>query len=353
MRWVLGEARRNITSGTTHALRYALALAVVVATLAAAEATTIDAALNRAAEYRASGANVLMLQAPGLVDGAACDAIGDLPGVEAAGAIRAEPTPIVAAALPNGSIAGYTVTEGALELFGVDGAAAGLAVSDEVAASLGLSPGDPLITTSGTTAIRGTFVWPDDGRRFGFSYAALAPEQGGGAFDECWARAWPVPDNLPSVLRLTVDAGPDEDTPITVGQLNTTHGSSFDGGRLYDERTTRHAPWLALVGGLVIGFVSVRTRRLELAAARHVGVGVGAQHLMVLAESVAWVAASGVLVAAAVTALISRSSGVDDAALLVAAVRVGACGVVGGLLGAQSATALTRESHLFRYFKAR
>lgn len=353
MRWVLGEAGRNLASGTTHALRYALALALVVATLAAAEAATVDSALRRAEEYRASGANVIMLQAPGLVDGAACDAISGLPGVEAAGALRSVPDPVVAAALPQGSIAGYRVTDGALDLFGVTGTGAGVAVSQEVADSLGLEPGDPLVTTAGTTAVRGTFPWPDDGRRFGFSYAALAPDRGDEPFDECWARAWPVPTNLASVLRLTVGAGGDESTQVTVGQLNTTHGTSFDGGRLYDERTTRPAPWIALGAGLVIGYVSVRTRRLELAAARHVGVGLGHQHVMVLAEAVVWVAAAAVLAAAAVTVLVSRSSGVDDAALAVVAARVGVSGVVGALLGTQLATAVTRESHLFRYFKAR
>lgn len=357
MRWVLGEAGRNITSGTTHALRYALALAVLLATLAAADAATVDAALHRAEEYRASGANVVVLQAPGMVDGAACDALGDLPGVEAAGAIRSVPEPVVAAALPNGSIAGYRVTEGALALFGVTasehGAGSGVVLSEEVAVSLGLEPGDPFVTTTGTTAVRGTFGWPDDGRRFGFSYAALAPDLSGEPFDECWAQAWPVPTNLASVLRLTVAAGIDESSQVTVGQLNTTRGTSFDGGRLYDERTTRPAPWVALLAGLAIGYVAVRTRRLELAAARHVGMGVGRQHLMVLAEAVVWVLAAALLAGAVVTVLISRSSGVDDGALVVVASRVGACGVVGALLGTQLATAATRESHLFRYFKAR
>ena len=55
MRWVTGEAWRDVTSGTAHALRCALVLAVLVGAPAAAAVAAVAALRTRGAGLRAGG----------------------------------------------------------------------------------------------------------------------------------------------------------------------------------------------------------------------------------------------------------------------------------------------------------
>ena len=68
MIWVFGEAARNLVSGTTHALRYALVLSVMVGVLLVAELYAIDAVLVRASDYQAGGGSVLIAESPWRID---------------------------------------------------------------------------------------------------------------------------------------------------------------------------------------------------------------------------------------------------------------------------------------------
>lgn len=354
MRWVVAEAVRNLASGTTRASRYACLLALVLAALAVAEVTAVDAIVSRAAAYRDSGGSVITLEAAGRVDGAACDALGEVPEVRAAGALRVEPASLVASALPRGPIATYAVTSGLLDVVHTRReATTGVALSRQVVQSLGLTTGSSVVTTSGTTAVHGVYDWPDDGRRSGLGFAALVPMRSTETFDQCWVDAWPVPANLQVAIRTTVLPDPSGSAQVSVSRLNTTLGTTFEGDQLYAQRVTRHA-WLAgLLAGALLGLVSVRTRRLELASARHVGARASDQQKQILIESATWVLAAAVLAAAAVVVVVSRSSGGDHRALLTGALHVTAPSLVATLLGAQVAVVSTRERHLFRYFKHR
>ena len=355
MRWVLGEAARDIGSGTAHVLRSALVLALVVGGCTAADVASVDALLDRGAAFRDSGAAVLTIDAPGAVDGDACDALADVPGVRAAGALRQEPEPLVPAALPRGPVAHYAVTPGTADLLRVDVTEpTGVLLAAQAAAALGVGPGDPVVLSSTPTTVRGVFAWPDDGRRSGYGYAALVPADRTEPYDTCWVDAWPLPAGLAALVRLAVLPGADEGAgPAITSQLNTTLGTSFDGARLHAGRTTRHAPTVALGAGVLLGYAGTRTRRLELAAARHVGVTARAQHVQLLLESLASVFPAGVLVAAAAAAQITLGSGADPGALVAVAVSATVPGLLGAVLGCQAAVALTREAHLFRYFRLR
>jgi hypothetical protein len=355
MRWVAGEALRDVCSGTAHALRSALALALLVGSAVAADVAGADAVLVRGAAFREAGAAVLTVEAPGAIDGATCDALGELPGVRAAGALRQAPEALAPATLPRGPVAAYLASPGAVALLRADDSgSAGVLLAADAATALGVGAGDPLTLGGVDTTVRGTYAWPDDGRRSGYGYAAVLPADRTEAYDACWVDAYPAPAGLPALARLAVL--PDGDgfaAPVVVSQLNTTQGTTFDGEEAYAGRVTRHAVWLSLAGGAVLGFAAVRTRRLELAAARHVGVTAPAQHLLLALESLAWVLPAAVVVAAAASALIALGSGEDPAALVRVAAHVAAPGLTSALIGAQTATALTRETHLFRYFRER
>jgi hypothetical protein len=355
MRWVLGEAQRDVRSGTAHVLRYALALALVVGAAVAADVAGVDALLARGAAYRDAGAAVLTVEATGAVDGAACDALATVPGVRAAGALRQADDPLVPATLPRGPVATYLVSPGAVALLRAqDTGSAGVLLSEAAATALGLVAGDSVVLSGSPTTVRGTYPWPEDGRRTGYGYAALLPAQRSEPYDVCWVDAYPVPDGLPALARLAVLPGTGEQaTPVVVSQLNTTLGTAFDGAALHASRTTRHAVWLSLAAGTTLGLVAVRTRRLELAAARHVGVTPRAQHLLVLLECFAWVLPAALLIAGSSAVLVVLGTGEDPAALALVAAHVAVPGLLGALLGAQAATAITREEHLFRYFRTR
>lgn len=356
MRWVLGEALRNVVSGTSRLLGGALLLAAVVGMLVAWEVIGTDQLLVRADAFRSSGATGLTITAAGSIDATACDSLGSADGVQAAGAVRREQSDLVPATLPRGPVATYGVSLGLIDVLDIaqdDPTGAGVVLSRDVADRLGLGTGDPLLTAQGTTRVSAVYAWPDDGRRSGFASAALVPTVETTGFDECWVAASPVPANLAPLLRTAVVPDPTGATVVTQGRLNSTFGESLDGSRLFAERATRAAVWGAMLAGAAIGFAAVRARKVELASARHVGAGQGAQVWGVLIEVAAIVLVSLVLVAAVTAVLQARSSGLDPDALRAVAVHVVLPAHVSMALGSVAAVTTVREKNLARYVSRR
>ncbi|PDQ34483.1 MAG: hypothetical protein B5766_11190 [Candidatus Lumbricidophila eiseniae] len=353
MKWVIGEAVRNLVSGTTHALRYTLLLSIALGTLVLAEISDIDSILTRAAEYRTAGGSVLTVEAPGRIDGATCEAFGRLPGIDAAGALRTE-RELVSPALPRGPITAYGVTEGLLNVITAHrDAGPGLVFSQDVADSLGRRTGDELATTTGLTRVRGVYSWPQDGRRSGYAYSALIPITAQNMFDQCWIRAWPMPAETATLIRLSVLPSDDKNSKVTVSHLNSRLATDFDGTELFTGRITRHAWLVACVVGLLLGGTSVYTRRLELASARHVGVSRTASHVQALIEAAVWVTSTGVILAGITSVALTFTSNHDNLSLFAAATHIALPGLLTTLLGTQLATTAVREKNLFRYFKTR
>lgn len=355
MTWIVGEALRNVGSGTTKALRYACTLTVLLSVCAVADLVSVNALVLRAQEYRDSGSSITTLEAPSLVDGATCDFFASLPGVRAAGAIQQEDEALTPAALPNGSIASFRVSAGAVSLFRVDDdtGAAGVVLSQDVLDTLGIDTGSALDTLSKQVPVRGSFDWPQDGRQPGYAYAALSPDASAAAFDECWVDAWPVPPNLGEIMRTALNPDPTGQIKVVMSQVNTTNGRAFDGGRSYAERVTKNAPYAAMLAGFFVGYTSIRSRRLELAAAQHIGVRRLRQILQSLLETCSWVLSGGTLTAAVVAATIVTTTAADRLTLVHVAAYAVLPGLVSALLGSLAASVSIREKHLFVYFKNR
>jgi len=351
-RWVVDEAWRDVTSGTTHAVRYGLALLALVVLLVGADLAAVRDLGDRARAFQAAGAATVTVTAPGAVDGAACDALAEVPGVRASGALRAVDVAVVAIALPGAPLAAYDVTPGLADVLHARGErGAGVLLPDEAARTLGRVAGDELATTSGPAHVRATYAWPDDGRRRGFAHAVLVPTPATTAFDECWVDAWPLTDDTWSLAQLAVDRTTSPDVSAELGRVNTTLGTTFDGATLFDARLTRHAGLVALVVGAVLGAISVRARRLELASAQHAGVRRRDQHVQLFLESLAWTVPPVLVTAALVVPACHGRP--DEATAYVLAARTGLAAALGALLAVQAATALVREDHLFTYFRNR
>lgn len=356
MRWsaILREAWRNITSGTARTVKLALVLAVVSVGLTAADLVAVRAITTAAETYQSAGASVITLAAPGRIDGTACEALAAVPGIRAAGAIRSSENGIVAAALPSTSIPVKEVTAGFPALLHADTVAqAGIVLSDQAATTLDRAPGDTLATRAGEATVSGVYAYPDDGRRAGYGYAALVPVPDGGAFDECWVDVWPTSTQTPMLLQMALTPADQDGEQAVLSQLNTTLGTRFDGHDRFADRITRHGPLIALTIGAGLGYLAVRSRRIQLASALHAGLRKPALALILALETLSWTAPTAMLTAAFVAVFVATGSTGESAASVLLGLRIGLLAVATPFLGAAVALALTRERDLFRYFKDR
>lgn len=349
MRWrsITSEAWRNVASGAALTVPLAVVLGLLVATLVGLGSSETLALTAQAVSFRDSGAAILILQAPGAVDGRACDALNGTPGVRA-GALRAAPANVVGAALPDSSVPTYEVTGGFSDLLGANGGGpnkrGGVLLSPEVASTLG--------NGLGSVEVSGTYRYPDDGRRADLGFAILVPTIPSGTFDECWAETWPPSGELEALLR-TSYAPRASGTDLRVLQLNGTLGENFDGTDRFDARATRWLPLLGAASAFLIAFAAMRLRRVELASARHAGVRLADQLAITLGESLAWIGATVAIVTPVVCAFLLQAPRTDAPAHLHAALLTTALAVAAGVTGSSVAVLLSGEKHLFRLFKQR
>lgn len=351
---IFREAWRDVVSGTAHVVLLALVLTIVTAGLVTADLLTVRGLEDEAVAYQASGASVVTLTAQGRVDPVACDKLASIPGVRSAGAMREHPNNLGAAALPSSTIPAYDVTTHfPLLATSANAAAGGVVVSDQVADALSLREGATMMTRQGSVLIAGVYAYPSDGRRPGLGYAALIPSAETTAFDECWVEAWPVPSDVPTLLRLTVlSASGDTQSPV-LSQLNTTLGAQFDGAARFHQRVTRFAPIAGLLLGASLGFLAVRVRRVQHASALHAGLNKADLGIMLLVETLAWAMPAAIIAGAVTTLLAMPSAGADQWANLRCGATICLGGFLGPFVGNALGLALTRQKHLFRYFKTR
>ncbi|GIJ48440.1 hypothetical protein Val02_53260 [Virgisporangium aliadipatigenens] len=352
-RVILSEAGRNVLSGTTRAGLLGVFLALVCAGLAVVDARSIIDLRQAAAAYVASGASVRVLKAPDGTDGAACERLGTLPGVRAAGAIRETDAVVLRTMIAN-PLPAYAVTPGLVTVLGGAGSAdAGAWIPRTLAAALGVTPGQEVPTTTGTMRIAGVYDYPDDGRDSRLSHAALIPQPPTGRFDECWADVWPTSPQREHLLYSAIRVDTDSTDPVAVGQLNNSLGKRFDGVTAFDERPTRWALPGCVLAGLLVGFAAVRMRRLELAAALHLGETRRALLLTLLIETLLWASGAFVLSAFALACAVLPGNTGDPLAVYAIDVRGPLAALPAAAAGTALALCTVREAHLFRYFKNR
>ncbi len=350
---VMSEAWRNIRTGTTRAALYVSVVLFAIGGLAAADIRSMVSVVDGAHDFRRAGASVQVLEASQGIDGARCEALAEIDGITAAGAVRSG-TPLRALNLPAARLDVFEVTPGlprVLDASATNGA--GIWLASELATTLGASRGDQVATDAGAASIAGVYPYPDDGRNRTLGYAVLAPTAVSGVFDACWAEVWPVNETTAVYLRTALAVGVGSEQNAVQGQLNPKPGSSYDAAALMADRITRHATAGAVVVGILIGFVAVRTRRLELTSALHARVPRDALRWELLLETLAWVLSATVVAGSALWWV--AAWGNPDPAYDVWAIgmRTVAAGGLGALVGAQAALLATRERHLFRYFKNR
>ncbi len=356
---IVSEASRNVVTGTAHGLALAAVFIVVVGLLAAADVRAVVGVLSDARAFRTSGAATTVLKGP--VDGARCSAIAGTLGTAGAAALRPG-SAIRPLAMPSTQITNWQVTPGMVDLLEqvagpaeVDwGAAGGVWVASDLADDLGVQPGSTLPTDQGAASVVGVFTWPDDGRDRDLGYSVLSPVPAVGSFTQCWAQVWPLDSDATGLLYTAVATGGDAaDGQVTLTQLNSTHGTQFDGPRLLANRLTRPAPVAAALGGLSLGWISIRRRRLELSSSLHARVpraDLAWQHVI---EAMSWVLPAALILCAAVHFIAGVGGSGADRSTWAIGVRIVGSGAAAAILATLAATLTARESYLYRYAKDR
>ena len=350
---IVHEAKNNVVSGTTKAVFLSVVLGVLSLAAVVSDMLAVSSLVDEATAYQSSGASIVTIVAPGRIDGERCEDIGRMPGVRAAGAIAiSRGQRVTALPLPGAPMQAASITPGFVGVLGADAdGGPGVLLPEDLAFTLGLERGDPLVVAEGTTRTAGTYQYPRDGRRNGYGYLAMsAVAPGGAVFDECWVDAWPQNPDIRSLLLLTVLSG-DLDQPPTISQLNPSKGANFSGSARYDTRVTRFSGAVFGSVAVVVGFIAIWSRRVEIASSLHDRIRRHDLWLIVSLELAVWVVPPVLLSMAVSIAYFGAASEPGFGAVLGAR---GSFGVqVGALVGAYLALAVTRERDLLRHTKDR
>lgn len=351
---VASEALRNLATGTSRATLLAVIFAMVVGGLALADARSVIAIQTGALTFQKSAASVRTIEAVSQIDGHQCELIASTGDTGASGAMR-KGSPLTARAMPSSQLPVWEVTPGLLSVlsastdpFAVSGG--GVWLENSLAEVLSAQPGDVIETSSGSATVAGVYQWPDDGRARTLGYSVLSPVPAAGLFDECWVDSWPAGEEAVELLQITLIPGAAV-AEAPQAQLNTSLGAEYDTDALLDSRVTAWASVASLCIGLALGWSSVRSRRLQLAAALHGRVPRPHLGWQILIETLAWVCAGGIM---CLTVIAWTTGGLDVASeAWSAALRTVMAAGLATLVGAWGAVAATRERHLFSYFKDR
>ncbi len=359
---ILSEAWRNITTGTSRVLTFVVLFALTIGTLAVVQARTVVDFMAQARAFRDSGAAIQIVSMTGAIDGAQCDALAELDGIPAAGAIRGG-SALTLAVAPSRQMSAMEVSDGMSSILAWSGngaipAAPGVWVDEDLARELGIQSGSVLPLLDGRDAdVAGTYLYPQDGRDTKLSHQILVPVAPTEPFDECWVMSWPDQRSAADVMLLPVlpqpaDEGGSRPTP-QIRQLNSTWGKEFNGPERFQDLPMLPLTVASACVGLVLGFVSLRLRRLEIASALHAGVAKMAVALQYIFETIAWTIVGAVPSALAAYVASSIGNTTDRLPAFVPAAIVIAVGLYCAILGAFIAVIATREKHLFKYFKNR
>jgi hypothetical protein len=351
---ILQEAWRNVSLGASRTLLIAIGTIVVVGLLSAFEGISVASVIRQAADFRNSGASTIVLRDPGAIDGAACDALDHVSGVVASGAQRQRSETFQPLVLPNQGISFYDVTPGMEKLLNSSPrprAIRGLLIEHGLATALHVVPGRTIVTESGATIVSGIYTYPDDGRNPELQYAALIVDPPSGSYDECWAKFWPVDEDYAGLMQTVVQGTDSANSDFS--QLNSSLGSQFDGTALFESRLSRFAALIAFFAEFTICFIIGRSRRLEYASARHVGVSKAQLAIQVALENLMSLIPVGVFLVSAAAVVAWRLGNSFSGEVLVPESAVIVAGLVGALCGGVIASLATRVGDLSRYVKER
>lgn len=362
LRELFSEAWRNLASGTARVLAVAVALAAVLTVTVGMDSATISTIRNEHREFRAQGATYWTITASGRVDGERCEALSALPGVVGAGAVRAGGA-VRLDILPAASTRVSEVSPGMGPVLGItQPTATGVWVSPGLAATLGADVGETLGAQGRAILVAAVHHLPKAVTSASLSSGLAAPAPIDGHWDECWLDVETHSDSVNAAMSYSVNpsaTGEPGDQP-QISQLNGSLGRSRN---LQAELGARPTQWILLAAPLlaaVVGAVSSRQRRLEHAAARHIGVTRTDLAAITAAEASVW-SVAGAAITVAIVGLVhvglAQAASMDVRAdllpVLLHAASWAALGAAAAIIGAVAQASATSPRQLYRYFRER
>lgn len=265
------EAWRNLATGTSKTLTGIALLTLIIVAVLGMDGRGIQEIFLSQRGIQNSGAATIIVTAQGQVDGQQCTALGEVQGVQGAFALRAGTKRLPIATLPDSSPPLYDVTgDIATTLGGTISGVPGVFLSTQLAQQLGTSVGGTIPIDGTDQAVAGIFHYPDDGRNSQLAAAATQNVPRIGRFDSCWFTVWPANSVLESLTHTVLTDGTDPQE-VTTSRLNQSFGQVVSTDQLIAQRS---AAYLPIVGSALIFAITlalVRSRRVELALALHLG----------------------------------------------------------------------------------
>ncbi len=338
VRGLLREVWRNVESGTTRAVLGALVLAATLIGVGLVDGLAKRDVFLAQRAYRSAGAHISTIDSRGKVDAASCTALGEVPAIQGAIALR-ERGVIRLDVIPDNPVAVYEVVGDPASLLGGDGAPeGGVALSHSLAERLGVVPGSVISTAEGSANVAQVVTFANDGRNPILELAMLVPVPATGQFDQCWTAVWPPDSFVDGLLFSTV-----VDNEAELGRLNRSQGEPTSTQALLEARPTWFLPFLGAGAAAMLGFGLVRARRVELALALQLGISRRAQLMQVLLETCVWLVTGFVFSATALSPVL-RSLTADERLWMVKAgvtdlAGITCAAVAGTLIGLASISA--------------
>jgi hypothetical protein len=227
-------------------------------------------------------------------------------GVTAAVALRSVPQRFQMDTLAQTTPSLYEAAGSPLTMFGGQGRddTPGVLLSSQLADLLHARVGDELPVQGTPTSLSGVFEYPEDGRESILASSAVVTVPPTGLFDMCLITVWPANSEVDGIIQTTVVEKAVQVEPPVTKRLNPTLGPARSTGELLDERPTGPIIYAGAALAFALGFILIRSRKLELAVAQHLGQTKTNQILQILIETLIWVAAGlfiGIVSAAVLT----------------------------------------------------
>jgi len=353
-RSLIGEAIRNITTGTARAGLLAIILVVASTALLMIDAAAIAGLQSRAHNIRDHAGAIRVLVAKNAIDPAACSNLSHLESIDHAGPIW-QLDPIRLLALPRVDIPVFLLSPGVARTVGIPSArTGGKYIPETLATRWHAGEGSQLDTSNGPITLDGVFRYPeDDGRDPRLANAIVIVGETTSRASECWYGVWPPSNAVDQFAFGAIATAGQGDAAPQVAPLNPTVGQQFNFSREYTDRVTAlAAPAVALVFALV-AFGGMTRRRMEIAGNLHAGARRRDIITITAIEAALWATGSGVA-----TFVLTRLAGrvlfkepVEGYETSLAITILAA--IIAAILGAMPPAILTREDRLFSIFKAR
>ncbi|WP_435299781.1 hypothetical protein [Timonella sp. A28] len=290
LKHVWSESWRNLVTGTSRALIGLICLAVLTTTSMFLHGSQAKKIFDDQTAFVQSGAATVVVTQTGNIDAKRCAALGHLQGVQGSVALRSVPERFKLDTLPNTTPALHEYNGQPLKLFGGTGTDVGNGVllSSLLANQIYAEVNDEVSVAAQKTKITGIFRYPDDGRDTSLSSTALTPVPAEGTFNQCLYTVWPSNHLLESLAQTVIISANTEDQP-EFGVLNSSLGPSKSTEKLLHSRDSIYFIYGAAIFAGVLGFLLLRSRKIEFSVAQHLGQSRLNQLVQIVIESALWI----------------------------------------------------------------